>query len=62
MTALILYIPANLLRVMTVISLGSGAPDTIMSGVIELADAGMWPLAVLVFFASFTVPVLKLVG
>ena len=61
-TAIILYIPANLLPVMTVISLGSGAPDTIMSGVIELADAGMWPLAALVFFASITVPVLKLIG
>ncbi|TSD84010.1 paraquat-inducible protein A [Mycobacterium sp. KBS0706] len=61
-TAIILYIPANLFPVMTVISLGSGAPDTIMSGVIELADAGMWPLAALVFFASITVPVLKLAG
>ncbi|TSD83745.1 paraquat-inducible protein A [Mycobacterium sp. KBS0706] len=61
-TAIILYIPANLFPVMTVISLGSGAPDTIMSGVIELADSGMWPLAALVFFASITVPVLKLTG
>jgi paraquat-inducible protein A len=61
-TAIILYIPANLLPVMTVVSLGSGAPDTIMSGVIELADSGMWPLAALVFFASITVPVLKLAG
>jgi paraquat-inducible protein A len=61
-TAIILYIPANIFPVMTVISLGSGAPDTIMSGVIELADAGMWPLAPLVFFASITVPVLKLAG
>jgi len=62
LTAIILYIPANLFPVMTVISLGSGAPDTIMSGVIELADSGMWPLAALVFFASITVPVLKLIG
>lgn len=61
-TAIILYIPANILPVMTVISLGSGEPDTIMSGVVALADAGMWPLAALVFFASITVPVLKLVG
>ena len=61
-TAIILYIPANVFPVMTVISLGSGAPDTIISGVIELADAGMWPLAALVFFASITVPVLKLIG
>jgi paraquat-inducible protein A len=60
--AAILYIPANLLPVMTVVSFGHGAPDTILSGVEELALAGMWPLALLVFFASITVPVLKLVS
>lgn len=60
--AIVLYIPANLYPVMTVVSLGRGAPDTIMSGVIELAHAGMWPLALLVFFASITVPVLKLIA
>jgi paraquat-inducible protein A len=38
------------------------APDTILSGVEELASAGMWPLALLVFFASISVPVLKIVG
>lgn len=62
LAAAILYIPANLLPVMTVISFGQGGPNTILSGVEELAAAGMWPLALLVFFASITVPVLKLVG
>jgi paraquat-inducible protein A len=61
-TAAILYIPANLLPVMTVTSFGKGTPDTIVSGVIELLHAGMWPIALLVFFASITVPVLKLIG
>jgi paraquat-inducible protein A len=61
-TAIVLYIPANAYPVMTVISFGSGSPDTILSGVKELALAGMWPLALLVFFASITVPVLKIVG
>ena len=61
-TAAILYIPANLFPIMTVISLGHGEPDTIISGVIALADAGLWPLAALVFFASILVPVLKLAG
>lgn len=61
-TAAILYVPANLLPIMTVTSLGRGQPDTIVSGVIELIHAGMWPVAMLVFFASITVPVLKLVG
>ncbi len=61
-TGFILYIPANVYPIMTVISFGKGAPDTIMSGVIHLIEAEMWPLALLVFFASVTVPVMKLVG
>jgi paraquat-inducible protein A len=62
LTAAILYIPANLLPIMTVTSFGKGTPDTIVSGVIELLHAGMWPIALLVFFASITVPVVKLIG
>ena len=62
LTAIILYIPANLLPVLTVISFGQGAPSTIVGGVIELMHAGMMPVAVLVFFASILVPVLKLIG
>ncbi|MBS1212420.1 MAG: paraquat-inducible rane protein [Proteobacteria bacterium] len=60
LTAYILYVPANLLPVMTVTMSGRGEPDTILSGVKELALGGMWPLALLVFFASITVPVMKL--
>jgi paraquat-inducible protein A len=60
--ACILYIPANLLPVMTVTSFGQGEPDTILSGVKVLIAAGMWPVALLVFFASITVPVLKIVA
>jgi paraquat-inducible protein A len=60
--ACILYVPANLLPVMTVTSFGKGEPDTILSGVKVLIAAGMWPVALLVFFASITVPVLKIVA
>lgn len=60
--AYILYIPANLLPVMTVISFGKGEADTILSGVKELIHAGMLPIALLVFFASIIVPVLKLLA
>ncbi|MDQ2102760.1 paraquat-inducible protein A [Azospirillum isscasi] len=60
--AVILYIPANLLPIMTVVYFGAGQPDTILSGVEELIAAEMWPVALLVFFASITVPVLKLIG
>ncbi|WP_143271968.1 paraquat-inducible protein A [Azospirillum brasilense] len=60
--ATILYIPANLLPIMTVVYFGAGQPDTILSGVEALIAAEMWPVALLVFFASITVPVLKLIG
>ncbi|CAG0968186.1 partial Intermembrane transport protein YebS, partial [Gammaproteobacteria bacterium] len=62
LTAYILYIPANLLPIMSVTMSGRGEPDTILSGVKELIVGGMWPLALLVFFASITVPVLKLLA
>ncbi len=58
--ALLCYIPANILPVMTVISFGEGEPDTIMSGVQAFINSGMYPLAALVFFASIFVPVLKI--
>lgn len=56
----ILYVPANMYPVLTVISLGAGQPSTILGGVHELLAAGMWPLAALVFTASVAVPMLKL--
>ncbi|MBA1202600.1 paraquat-inducible membrane protein A [Pseudomonas capeferrum] len=61
-TAAILYIPANVLPIMTVSSLGQGSPDTIMSGVITLMKHGMLPIAAVVFIASILVPTFKLVG
>jgi paraquat-inducible protein A len=45
---------------MTVVMTGRSEADTILSGVKALLIGGMWPLALLVFFASITVPVLKL--
>jgi paraquat-inducible protein A len=61
-SALILYVPANVYPVLTIVQFGSGQPSTILGGVEELVQLGEWPLAALVFFASFAVPVLKLIG
>jgi paraquat-inducible protein A len=58
----LLYIPANVLPVMTVLRFGKGGPKTILGGVVELAQDRMWPLAALVLTASILVPVLKLVS
>ncbi len=58
--ATILYIPANVLPIMTVISFGEGEPDTILSGVKHLIESEMYPVALLVSFASIVVPIVKI--
>jgi len=60
LTAALLYIPANIYPIMTVTQFGRGSPDTIISGVVHLIESQLWGLALLVFFASVMVPVLKL--
>ena len=60
-TAALLYIPANIYPVMTVIQFGRGDPNTIISGVVHLIEGGMWVLAMIIFFASVVIPVLKLI-
>jgi paraquat-inducible protein A len=58
--AVCLYIPANLYPVMTITQLGNAKPYTIMGGIVELGSNGLWPLALLVFVASITIPLMKL--
>ncbi|GAA5216007.1 paraquat-inducible protein A [Corallincola platygyrae] len=61
-TAALCLIPANVLPIMTVITLGQGQSDTIMSGVITLIQFEMYPIALVVFIASVAVPAMKLFG
>ncbi|MEO5366513.1 MAG: paraquat-inducible protein A [Magnetococcus sp. WYHC-3] len=60
LAAMILYIPANVLPIMTVTKMGHTETSTIWSGILSLGAAGMWPLALLVFFASLVVPLVKI--
>ena len=60
-SAAILYLPANLLPVMTMTITGEHAALTVWGGVHELYEVGLWPAAVIVFLASMCVPLLKLV-
>ncbi|RMG92538.1 MAG: PqiA/YebS family transporter subunit [Zetaproteobacteria bacterium] len=60
-TGIMLFIPANVFPIMTVIQLGDGEPNTIFGGVVHLIEAGMWPLGLIVFFASIIVPISKFV-
>ena len=60
--AFMLYIPANALPVLTLVSFGHEQSNTIITGVIELIHNRLWPLALIVFLASIVVPLLKLCG
>jgi len=58
--AIVMLLPANILPIMTVIRFGQGEPSTILAGVVHLIGAGMWPLGLIIFFASIMVPLSKL--
>lgn len=60
LAAAICYVPANVFPIMTVMEFERGDPSTILGGVQELIESGMWSLALLVVFASIVVPMLKL--
>jgi paraquat-inducible protein A len=61
LAAVVCYVPANALPVMSVTTLGRTQSDTILSGVVYFVQHGDWPLAVVIFVASVFVPLLKLV-
>ena len=61
-TAFVFYIPANLFPVMYTGRLGQSEGDTILSGVQSMYAAGWWVVGTLIFFASITVPLAKLVS
>ncbi len=59
-TAVILYIPANVLPIMTTMQLGKGEPATILGGVVLLIKLKSYPIAAVIFIASVMVPLAKL--
>ncbi|MDO5055995.1 MAG: paraquat-inducible protein A [Lautropia sp.] len=61
-TAIILYLPANLLPVMSTSTLFGESQDTILSGVVYFWASGEWALAAIIFIASFLIPLFKLGG
>jgi paraquat-inducible protein A len=60
--AMILYVPANVLPMMKTSSLFGSQSDTIMSGVVYFWTSGSWYLALIIFFASIMVPLLKMIA
>jgi len=58
-TAIIAYIPANLYPMLITSQFGNKEGSTIIGGVILLWEHGSYPIALIIFFASIVIPVLK---
>ena len=61
LTAMMFYLPANILPITHLSQLGVVQSDTIISGVIYFFETGMWPIALIILIASIFIPLLKLI-
>ncbi len=62
LAAYVMYVPANVFAMTVIEHMGSSQRDTILSGVRGMIAAGWYPVAILIFIASITVPLVKLVS
>lgn len=60
--SMIAFVPANAYPIMTFLYFGKGQGDTILSGIFALVQFEMYPIAAIVFIASFVVPLAKIIG
>jgi len=60
LAAIVLYVPSNLLPIMSTSSVFGDEQHTILGGIEELRTSGDWMLALIVFIASIAVPLLKI--
>jgi paraquat-inducible protein A len=62
LSALFLYVPANIYPVMMMHYLGRETENTVWGGVRALWRDNLWGVALIVFLASIVIPLLKLIG
>jgi len=60
-TAMILFIPANLYPMLSTNTLGEKTTNTIIGGIMVLWEHGSYPIAIIILFASVFVPILKFI-
>jgi paraquat-inducible protein A len=58
----VLYVPANFFPMSVNTQLGQEQSHRIIDGIVDLFQAGLGPLGVLIFLTSIAIPLLKLVG
>ncbi len=59
-TGAVLYLPANLLPIMTTYQFGRAQSNTIVGGVVHLWEQGSYPVAIVILVASVLIPLGKL--
>lgn len=62
LAAAALYVPANLLPIMTVVELGEVTENTIVGGMLSFWRSGAYPIALVIFTASILIPLLKIIA
>jgi len=62
LSALVLYLPANMYPMLTMRTLGRETENTVWGGVHSLYQDGMWFVASIVLLARIVVPAVKLLG
>lgn len=62
LTAMVLYVPANVLPVMHARVLDQGGDSTIVGGILEFWRSGAYGIALIIFIASIAVPCAKFAG
>ncbi len=60
-TAIILYIPANIYPILITNQLGNKEENTIIGGIVSLWENGSYPIAVIILIASVFVPIVKFI-
>jgi paraquat-inducible protein A len=59
LAAAVLYVPANMLPIMSIRELGVLTESTIMQGLVQFWEAESYPIALVIFTASILIPLLK---
>ncbi|MDO6426050.1 paraquat-inducible protein A [Thalassotalea sp. 1_MG-2023] len=61
-TSLVLFIPANIYPMMTLHTFGKTEASTILQGIATFIQTGHYPIAFIIFIASFIIPLGKIIG
>lgn len=62
LAAAALYVPANMLPMMSMTELGTATDNTIIGGIIYFWKGGAYPIALVILTASIIIPLLKIIA